>query len=405
MWRIWAERGTRAGLALMVVALLLPRHWASYGLALVLLSLLLLRWVTRVDWRVLLMRLGFPAVVALALLWSSDRAQGLREAGVALVLVAAALVVSSGGVSAPNARLLRRLLVLTAVIAVAWMLLHGVGLYALTGYRGHLGYHGLASATDRTAPYVAYLLAAALLVLLGTDAFGARSRWALGAVLALGLLLLAVKAALLALALALPFSLRLRPHMLWRLGAALGLALMLAWVALPTLRQRVNEAMASDWSLLGRRDFAYEDVYLPELPLRVLLWRESWAAGAEHRLAGHGTGAQTAALHARLEALRLHPRLTVLNSHNQYLHTLLTQGVLGLLMLGALGLGWARGGGPNACTRWAVLVFFGLVGLSEVWLARHDGAYLFAVLMVLLSAGGAPHHGPSTRADSLRTAG
>lgn len=389
----------------MVVALLLPRHWASYGLALVLLSLPLLPWVTRVDWRVLLMRLGYPAVVALGLLWASDRAQGQREVGVVLVIAAAALVVSSGGVSSPNARLLQRLLVLTAVLTVGWMLLHGVGLFALTGYRGHLGYHGLASATDRTAPYVAYLLVAALLVLLGTDAFGLRLRWMLGGVLALGLLLLAVKAALLALALALPFGLGLRPRMLWRLSAALGLVLALAWVALPTLRQRVNEAMASDWSLLKRRDFAHEDVYLPELPLRVLLWRESWAAGAAHRLVGLGTGAQTSALQTRLEALRLHPRLTGLNSHNQYLHTLLAQGALGLLALVMLGLGWARGGGPNARTRWTVLILFAVVGLSEVCLVRHDGAYLFAVLMVLLSAGDAPRLGPDTRADSLHTAG
>lgn len=386
------------GMCLLIAGQVLPRYWASYGLALTLVGVLVgtaiyqrKAWTSLFAPRDWIWLLAYPVWVAVAVLWSADQASGAREAMLNLPLVLLPIAVVARPLSIDE-RVLRKLLdafVLVAVAGLAWVLFRATMVYAWFGNPSKFFYHGLAEGLGRSAIYLSYVLASALLVLMGSTHRRPWLRWAMGLVLALGLVLLASKTVQLSTGLC-ALLLVVYQHRNSTRTAVLGVGAALVLVValfLPFTRQRWQELGESSETVLSTRDFHYQDVYLPELPLRLLLWGESVAAGEPHRTFGVGTGAQTLALRSRFDALHLHPRLASLNSHQQYLHTLLAQGAVGLFALLALLGGWLRRGWQRRNVTLVVVVgLFVLAGLSECWLVRHDGVYLFALVVPLLAA-------------------
>jgi hypothetical protein len=389
-----------SGMCLLIVGQVLPRYWASYGLALTLLGVLAgtalyqrNTWTKVLSPRDWMWLLAYPVWVAVAIIWSADQASGTREAMLSLPLV----LLPVAAVARPHSideRRLRKLLdafVLVAVAGLGWALFRAFSVYVWFGNPSKFYYHGLAEGLGRSAIYLSYVVAVALLVLMGSAHHRRWLKWAMGLVLALGLVLLASKTVQLSTglcALLLVVYQHRESTRVLKVGLALVATLVLAVaIMLPFTRQRWQEMGESSETVLATRDFHYQDLYLPELPLRLMLWRESVAAGEQHRTFGVGTGAQTLALRSRLDALHLHPRLASLNSHQQYLHTLLASGAVGLLALLAQLGGWLhRGWQRRNVTLIVVVGLFVLAGLSECWLVRHDGVYLFALVVPLLAA-------------------
>jgi hypothetical protein len=387
-------------MCLLIAGQVLPRYWASYGLALTLLGVLAgtalyqrNTWTKVLSPRDWMWLLAYPVWVAVAVLWSADQASGAREAmlNLPLVLLPVAVVARPKSIDERRLRKLLDAFVLVAVAGLAWALFRATMVYAWFGNPTKFFYHGLAEGLGRSAIYLSYVLAAALLVLMGSTHRSRWLRWAMGLVLALGLVLLASKTVQLSTGLCtllMVFYQHRESTRVQKVGLALvATSVLVVAVLLPFTRQRWQELGESSETVLATRDFHYQDLYLPELPLRLMLWRESVAAGEQHRTFGVGTGAQTQALRSRLDDLHLHPRLSSLNSHQQYLHTLLAQGLVGLLSLLALLGGWLHWGWQRKNVSLVMVVgLFVLAGLSECWLVRHDGVYLSALVVPLLAA-------------------
>jgi hypothetical protein len=388
------------GICLLIAGQVLPRYWASYGLALALLGVLASTALyQRTTWRALfaprdwMWLLAYPVWVAVAIFWSADQASGAREAmlNLPLVLLPVAAVARPHSIDERGLRYLLDFFILIVVVGLAWALFRATLVYAWFGNPSKFFYHGLAEGLGRSAIYLSYVVAVALLVLMGSAHHRRWLKWATGLVLTLGLVLLASKTVQLSTglcALLLVVYQHRESTRVQKVGLAVVATLVLAVaIMLPFTRQRWHALGESSETVLATRDFHYQDVYLPELPLRLLLWRESLGAGERHRTLGVGTGAQTQALNSRLRALHLHPRLASLNTHQQYLHTLLAQGAVGLLALLALLGGWLRWGWQRRNVTLVMVVgLFVLAGLSECWLVRHDGVYLFSLVVPLLAA-------------------
>ena len=294
----------------------------------------------------------FLGLAALSILWSPDRAEGMRFL-CKLVYPAAAFVLSAEIASTEGDTPLRKLICWAAVVSVGMNLL-----VALAGWSPYVGpgyenrYHGAFH------PNPLGLFSGSCLLML--YAFWLRKRdWryvALGLILAVQLVATGSRTSLIAVGAGL-----LTFEIFHRRGRRILVCLLLfiaLWTLVPTFGTRTSEpaSVTSElaWAPAGG---------VVNLSGRLVLWAEAWhLLIGDWALLGRGLGATEHFIAGRFSSLH--------DVHNGYLLILADTGVIGLVVVvgwlcGLFATIWRRKDLPYAGIALALLVMFALTSITE----------------------------------------